>query len=157
MKKNKSLIKTQRKSLDLKLRAFSKALSMTPPKSGWIRAVRESIGMTTVQLAKRMGIQQSGATLLENRELTKKVSLDILQRAAHAMNCELVYAIVPKESLEQVVDLQAQKAAKKILQRTTHTMELEQQGAGVAETNLHLEELVMELKNNLDRRLWEIK
>jgi predicted DNA-binding mobile mystery protein A len=113
--------------------------------------------MTTVQLAKRMGIQQSGATLLENRELTKKVSLDILQRAAHAMNCELVYAIVPKESLEQVVDLQAQKAAKKILQRTTHTMELEQQGAGVAETNLHLEELVMELKNNLDRRLWEIK
>ena len=157
MKKNKALIKTQRKSLDEKIRLFATAKSAINPKAGWIRAIREAIGMTTVQLAERMGIQQSGVTLLEQREVAKKVSLETLQRAAQAMNCELVYAFVPKESLEQIVDEQATKSAREILKRTVHTMNLELQGAGQAETTLHHEELTAELKAKLDSRLWGTK
>ncbi|MGZ3744103.1 MAG: mobile mystery protein A [Pseudobdellovibrionaceae bacterium] len=154
MKKSKALVKTQRKSLDEKLHSFSQAKSTINPKSGGVRAIRDAIGMTTTQLAERMGIQQSGVTLLEQRESAKKVSLETLQRAARAMNCELVYALVPKESLEKIVDEQALKVAKEILARTTHTMDLELQQAGAAETALHQEELVRELKSKLDRRLW---
>lgn len=157
MKKSKALIKTQRTSLDEKLRAFSDTKGLINPKAGWVRAVREALGMTTAQLAERMGIQQSGVTLLEQREVAKKVSLETLQRAAHAMNCELVYALVPKDSLEKIVDDQAAKSAKEILKRTVHTMDLELQGAGQAETKLHHDELVTELKNKLDRRLWSYK
>jgi len=157
MKRNKALVKTQRKSLDEKLRAFTAAKSTINPKAGWIRAIREAIGMTTVQLAERMGIQQSGVTLLEQREATKKVSLETLQRAAQAMNCELVYAFIPRVSLEKIVDEQADKSAREILKRTVHTMSLELQGAGQAETALHHEELSAELKTKLDRRLWGSK
>lgn len=157
MKKNKALVKTQRKSLDEKLRAFAQTKSSLNPKAGWVRAIREAIGMTTAQLAERMGIQQSGVTLLEQREVTKKVSLEILQRAARAMNCELVYALVPKDSLENIVTVQAANSAREILKRTVHTMDLELQKAGEAETNLHYEELASELKNKLDRRLWGVK
>jgi predicted DNA-binding mobile mystery protein A len=157
MKKNKTLIKTQRKSLDEKLRNYALARKTINPKSGWVRAIREAIGMTTAQLAERIGIQQSGVTLLEQREITRKVSLETLQRVAQAMNCELVYALVPKENLEKIVDEQAAAAAKEILKRTIHTMNLELQGAGRAETVLHHEELAAELKNKLDRRLWGVK
>lgn len=157
MKTNKKLIKTQRKSLDEKLLAFVQARLVIRPKSGWVRAIREALGMTTSQLAHRMGIQQSGVTLLEKREINKKVTLETLERAAQAMNCELVYALVPKTTLEKIVDEQSQKAAQEILARTTHTMHLEQQGVSDAETRLHAEELATEIKNKLDSRLWGTK
>lgn len=157
MKQKKYLVKTQRRSLDEKLKVFSQAKIISIPKSGWVKAVRESLGMTSQQLAERMGIQQSGVILLEQREVDKKITLETLQRAAQAMGCELVYAVVPKESLEKIVDDQSKVIAKKILQGTLHTMELEQQGAGKAETDLHFEELASELKNKLDSRLWRIK
>lgn len=157
MKTNKALIKTQRKSLDEKLKAFLGTKGSPTPKAGWVRAIREALGMTTAQMAERMGIQQSGVTLLEQREASRTVSLETLQRAAHALNCELVYALVPKESLEKIVDEQATKSAKEILKRTLHTMDLEMQEAGAAETKLHHEELTTELKNKLDRRLWGTK
>lgn len=154
MKKNKSLIKTQRKSLDEKLRAFDAAKTLIPPKSGWIKPIREALGMTTQQLAKRMGIQQSGVSLLEKREASKKVSLETLQKAAQALGCDLVYALVPKNSLETIVDSQARESAKKILQRTSHSMGLEMQMVSSAEGQMHEEELVAEIKKSLDRRLW---
>lgn len=113
--------------------------------------------MTTAQLAERMGIQQSGVSLLEKREADGKVTLETIQRAARALNCELVYALVPKQSLEHVVDEQAARAAALLLRHTTHTMALEQQTAGEAETALHQAELATELKNKLDRRLWGTK
>ncbi len=154
MRTSKALIKTQRKSLDEKLKAFSKARAIVRPKSGWVRAIREALGMTTSQLAERMNIQQSGVTLLEQREVARTVTLETLQRAAHAMNCDLVYALVPKVTLEKIVDDQAQASAARLLKRTAHTMELELQKAGESETNLHEKELATELKNKLDRRLW---
>lgn len=154
MKTNKSLIKTQRKSIDQKLISFTAAKAVIRPKSGWVSAIRQALGMTTSQMAHRMGIQQSGVTLLEQREIDKKVTLETLERAARALNCELVYALVPRTNLENIVDEQAKKAAREILARTTHTMQLEQQSAGIAETHLHEEELIKDIKNKLDSRLW---
>lgn len=154
MKKSKALAKTQRKSLDEKLQSFHPTKTNPRPKSGWVKAIREALGMTTSQLAQRMGIQQSGVSLLEQREVSKKVSLETLERAAHAMNCELVYALVPKKSLEDIVNKQALYSAQLILSKTLHTMDLESQTAGKAETELHLQELSTEIKNKLDNRLW---
>lgn len=157
MKKSKALIKTQRKSLDEKLKAFRFARTVVRPKSGWIKAIRESLGMTSQQLAERMGIQQSGVILLEQREVDKKVTLETLERAAQALGCDLVYALVPKDSLEKSIDDQAQRVAKELFSKTLHTMDLEKQQVGKSETNLHLQELAAELKNKLDSRLWRGK
>lgn len=157
MRTNKTLVKTQRRSLDEKLKAFQKVRSVLIPKSGWIKAIRESLGMTSQQLAERMGIQQSGVIALERREVEKTISLETLQKAARAMGCELVYALVPQESLEKIVDEQAKASAARIFKSTLHTMRLEQQQVGNAETSLHLQELATELKNKLDNRLWRSK
>ncbi|MFN8790900.1 MAG: mobile mystery protein A [Bdellovibrionales bacterium] len=157
MKPNRALTKTQRRSLDEKLKAFSQARVQLRPKAGWIKALREALGMTTVQLADRMGIRQSGITLLEKRELEKTVTLETLERAARALNCELVYALVPLESLEKMVDEQARKSAREILSRTVHTMGLEQQPATEPITKMHEEELAHEIKTKMDRRLWGTK
>lgn len=155
MKKNKSLLRTQRKSLDLKLKSFLQCKKTPPPKAGWIRAIRESLGMTTAQLAQRMGIQQSGVTLLEQREAHKKVSLETLQKAAQALECELIYAFVPNESLEKIVQSQAHKAADAILKRASHSMDLEQQHPETELTALHRTEIINDLLTKMDRRLWE--
>lgn len=157
MKTSKALIKTQRRSLDEKLKAYHEAKHQPLPKSGWIRAIREALGMTSRQLAERMGIQQSGVILLERREVDKKASLEVLEKAARAMNCKFVYAFVPEESLEKVVDEQSQRAAAQILRSTLHTMSLELQNVAEPEKKLHLEELATELKNKLDSRLWSSK
>lgn len=157
MKISRKLTKTQRKSLDEKLSSFAIAKTVIRPKSGWIKAIRESLGMTTAQLAKRMGIQQSGVTLLEQRESLKTVSLETLERAAQSLNCRLIYALVPDESLEKIVDDQAHLAAQEILQHTLHTMALESQTVGQDESSLHLQELITEIKTKLDQRLWGTK
>lgn len=154
MKKSKSLLRTQRFSLDEKLKNFKLALGTSIPKSGWVKAVRESLGMTSAQLAERMGIRQSGVILMEQREVEKKVTLETLQRAAHAMECELVYALVPRESLEKIVDDQAKAAAQEFLKTTVHSMDLEKQKVNEPETRLHLEELSAEIKTKMDNRLW---
>lgn len=155
MRISRALLKTQRKSLDEKLKNFQSARQVVRPKSGWIQAIREALGMTTAQLAARMGIQQSGVTLLEKREVAKTVTLATLEKAAQAMNCELVYALVPKESLEAIVDKQAMISAREILKRVTHSMYLEKQDAGNPETKLLHEELALELKTKMDKRLWD--
>lgn len=157
MRTNKILAKTQRRSLDEKLKAFRQTRTVINPKAGWIKAIREALGMTSQQLADRMGIQQSGVILLEQREVEKKVTLETLQRAAQAMGCELVYALVPHESLEKIVDEQAKLTAQRLLQSTLHTMELEEQTVGKGEADLHLQELAADLKNKLDSRLWRKK
>ena len=157
MKRSKALIKTQRKSLDEKLVAFSNVKAIANPKAGWVRAIREALGMTTSQLAQRMKIQQSGVTLLEQREAEGKVTLETLNRAARAMNCELVYALVPTESLEKIVDEQSIKAAQQLLRRAMHTMALELQQVGNPETEMHEKDLAAEIKTKLDRRLWDKK
>lgn len=154
MKINKTLMKTQRRNLDEKLKAFAGTRTVLNPKSGWIKAIREALGMTSQQLAERMGIRQSGVIAVERREVEKTVTLETLQKAARALNCELVYALVPQESLEKIVDEQARISAVQILRSTQHTMKLEEQEVSSLLTSLHLEELAMELKSKLDNRLW---
>ncbi len=155
MKKSKALIKTQRRSLDRKLKLFNDLLTSSPPRTGWIKAIRESLGMTSSQLASRMGIQQSGVILLEQREIQKKVSLETLERAAQALQCKLVYALIPEESLEKTLQYQAELVSEKIFKRTLHTMDLEMQKSNREETELHRQELITSLIDKLDKRLWD--
>ncbi|MFM8648094.1 MAG: helix-turn-helix domain-containing protein, partial [Methylocystis sp.] len=80
-----------RKNLDRRLTALRAEPLITPP-SGWIKAIRESLGMTAEQLARRMGVVQSRVSTLEKAECSGTPSLKSLRQAAEAMNCTLVYA-----------------------------------------------------------------
>jgi predicted DNA-binding mobile mystery protein A len=127
MKLNKRSLHQQRKQLDQKLNAW-KSVSKTPrPRHGWAKAIRESIGMSSRQLAARLSTDNAAVLRLEKRESENKVTLEILDRAAAALGCRLVYAIIPPESLESLVDRQAIEAARDLLQSVSHSMKLENQ------------------------------
>lgn len=154
MKTNKKTLTLQRRSLDQKLKV-EPLQSIPMPRRGWIKAIRESLMMTSAQLAERMGIAQTVVTNMENREVKKTVTLETLERAARAMNCRLVYAIVPLDgSLEKTLDRQAVAAAQKIAKPITHSMSLENQSVEAAETQAQIEDLAHELKLKGDHRIW---
>ena len=98
------------------------------PPHGWIKAIRDALGMSMAQLARRMGISQPGIVRLEQCEAAGRIKLETLQRAAAALNCRLVYALVPIEPLETMVHDRARAIAMRDLAAIEHTMRLENQG-----------------------------
>lgn len=74
------------------------------PARGWVRSVREALGLSQHDLAERLGVNQTTVRRLERSELDRVAQLSTLQRAAEAMDCDLVYALVPRESLQGIVE-----------------------------------------------------
>ncbi len=97
------------------------------PQPGWVATIRQSLGMTRRDLARRMHVAESTVARLEASECASTIQLDTLQRAAEAMDCELHYVLVPRRPLEDMVIEQARKRAAALLSRATHTMLLEDQ------------------------------
>jgi len=144
-----------RKHLDRRLTPLRLSEALARPPRGWVRAIRDALGMTTRQLAKRIGISQSGVVGLEKGEVQGSVSLVTLQQAAEALNCTLVYALVPNTSLEEMVRDRAQQVATDQLARIPHTIRLEDQGLAPSELAAQHERLVQELLKGAPRRLWD--
>ena len=125
------------------------------PQRGWVKAIREALGMTTTQLAARLGVNQSRIVRLESAEAKKGITLESLERAAHALDCQLVYALVPRKSLSDIVNEQARKVAKARLVTTKHTMALEAQSVTEADNKEQLERLAKALAEKSPSSLWD--
>ena len=131
-----------------------KGTALEEPHGGWIRTIRNSLGMTTTQLAKRIGISQSALTLHEKREKTGSIKIQTLRKIATALNCKLAYSFVPNENLERFIERKAMEKALEILKTIEHTMALENQSISKNESHHQLQELIKELKNN-PKKIWE--
>ena len=119
---------TSASQLDRKFREIRRFLSLAQrPSQGWIRAIRSALGMTTGQLARRMGVEQPRITELELAEKAGKITLKSLERAAEAMGCRVVYVLVPKRPLTEVLKERAARAADARLASVGQTMRLEAQ------------------------------
>ena len=157
MKTNKKSLISQRTLVEKKLRAWTALRTDNVPPSGWIKAVRGALGMNTRQLAERVGVEQSNITRLEEREPSGKVTLERLAKAADAMNCRLIYAIVPNDrysDLEAIIDERAKDLAQQLVRTTEHSMRLEQQGASDADLTKEVDSLANQLKSQMDSRIW---
>lgn len=95
-----------RRALETRVAGLGERIGI-PPGGGWVRAVREALGMSSYQLARRMGVSQTRIIQFERKEVDGSIRLASLQRAAEAMQCAFVYAIVPKEPFEDIVLRQA--------------------------------------------------
>ena len=115
-----------RKQLERRL-APLRDLALAAPPKGWIKAIRESLGMTARQLAARMGVAPSRIPAIEKAEGTGATTLRTLRQAAGAMNCAFVYAFVPIEPLDDMLRERALQKARKDVTRLDHTMRLENQ------------------------------
>ena len=120
-----------RRQLDARLQSIPRDPS---PKEGWIHAVRQALGMTMAQLGKRLGISAPGVAELENRESRGAISLSKLRAAADALGCDVTIAFVPRIPLEQMVKKQATVKALEERRQLMHTMRLEDQDEGVAQS-----------------------
>ena len=96
--KKARLAAQSRSQLDERFRELGPAKRYTPPVRGWIKALREALGMSTAQLAKRLGIKQPSLVALEQSEAKGTIELATLRRVAEALDCTLVYALVPKQT-----------------------------------------------------------
>jgi predicted DNA-binding mobile mystery protein A len=97
-----------------------------PPK-GWVRAIRDALGMTTAQLGRRLGVSQPRVVEIEQGEVSGSLTLHTLQRAAEALGCRLVYTLIPERPLEETVRQRAEQLAQEKLTAVEQTMRLEDQ------------------------------
>ena len=141
--------------LDETLARFAGLKSVRPPK-GWIRAVREALGMSGRQFAARLGVSPQRVTVLEREEVVGGISLKTLRQAAEALDCEVVYALVPRTSLQQTVHRQAEQVAAVRLAQVAHSMVLEAQELPAEEQRRALQSKVDELTDELPKNLWDV-
>jgi predicted DNA-binding mobile mystery protein A len=127
-----------------------------PPK-GWIRAIRDALGMTTAQLAKRLGVSQPRIVELEQSEVSGRVTLHTLQRAAEALGCRVVYALVPEEPLAETVRTRAEAVAQRRLASVQQTMRLENQSVRDKEASDRLRNQLIDELLRRPARLWDDK
>jgi len=145
-----------RKQLDQKLESFSVITKSQPPVRGWIRAIRDALGMTGEQLARRIGVQKQRVAALEKGEIAGTATINSVKKAAEAMDCVFVYALVPRDSLEANVERQALKYAEKIHTAIQHSMVLEQQGLTPYENRQGIEANTAKFVRETPKDIWEI-
>ena len=122
------------------------------PAGGWIRALRDALGMTAEQLGERMGVSQPTVQGLEASEAEDTIQLKTLRRAAEALGCELVYALVPKDSLQATYEQAARAVARRELSQISHSMALEDQAVDDLDED---ERLRRYIETELDpREIW---
>jgi len=143
----------QREALDGVLRSLFK-LEIPKPKGGWVKAIRTSLGMRVGQLGRRAKLDPTTITRLEQNEEKGTLTLQSLERLAKALDCELVYALVPRKSLDEIVKERAEKVLKKERTATKTTMELESQGS-TQHVSIRDDLLTALVSSKLDKRLWE--
>ncbi len=144
-----------RKHLDDRLTRLRDAPGLARPSRGWVRAIRDALGMTTSQLARRLGVDQSRITKLERAEIEGSVTLRTLRQAAEGLGCTVVYSFVPTTSLEDMVRARADDIADRDLARVDHTMRLENQALTPRDLRQERERLVATLLSGNPRRLWD--
>ncbi len=138
-----------RRALDQILAPHRENTTTAPPR-GWVRALRDALGMTSSQLADRMGISRQAVNQLERSEAEGTITLQTLRRAAEALGCRVEYVLVPDEPLEDRVQQRALQLAREMLAGVEHTMALE---AEQVELDHRLTELAEEIAER--RGLWQ--
>ena len=103
--------------------------------------------MPRAELARRVRVSGAAIANLERSEAAGSIRLDSLRRVAEALDCVLVYALVPNSSLEDTVDRRARIVAQRQVGQAQHSMLLEDQ-RGADEEVEHLVERVAEQAKN---------
>lgn len=147
--------KIARQGLETRLRTIRKlAPSLAPPRGGWIKAVRTALGMSGRQFATRLGVSPPTANGIERSESESTVTLATLHRAAAALDCTLVYALIPNSDLETTVQLRARIVARERLRRVSNTMALESQEVPGAVSEREVTQLAEEILARQPLALW---
>jgi len=142
--------------LDRKLLPFIEAEKVQVPDQGWIFSLRKTLNMTLEQLGRKLKITRQGVKRIEKSEASGTISINLLREAGRAMDMRLVYGFVPNHgSISNLIDAKSYELAKRIVQRTDHTMLLEDQATEKEHLKIAIEELAAQIKREMRRSLWD--
>jgi predicted DNA-binding mobile mystery protein A len=134
--------------------AYSDLTNRRPPPRGWLKAIRESLGLTERQQAERLGITGSTLHKSELAEAEERITLGQLRKLADGLDCQLVYALVPRTPLTQVVEDRARSIALQEVGEVAHTMSLEDQRPATDRLRKQVEQRTAELLRGRWSDLW---
>ncbi len=138
-----------RSNLDRRFKQLGAVRRYARPVRGWIKAIREALGMTTAQLGKRLGVKQPTVVAMEQSEVKGSIELATLRRVAEALDCTLVYALVPNQPLEAMVRGRARIFSRRRRAAVEHSMLLEDQAVPAKDNKKRLDEIVRETNPRL--------
>jgi predicted DNA-binding mobile mystery protein A len=153
-KKMKRKTRLIREQLEKTLQKFEPLREVSPPVKGWIRAIRDALGMNGRQFADRLGEHRSRTKQIEQQELTQSLTIKTMQKTAEALDCIFVYGLIPRTSLEETIRNRAREVATRYIARASQTMALEDQALSTKENRKVLSEKVDELVDTLPSSLW---
>lgn len=145
-----------RKNLEKRLSAL-RDIEFARPRGGWIRAIRDALGISSRQLASKMDVAQSRIIALEKAEGTGSTTLKSLREAAAALDCELVYAFIPTRPLDDVIRDRARTKAHAQYTDVAQGMLLENQSLTASQMKEEIDRLTKEILAEPIRHLWEDK
>ena len=145
--------KTMRQMLDARVLKFDDFGKSTVPAHGWLKAIRLALAIPSRYTARKLGITARAFRQLELNEARGAISLNTLKRAADAMDCDVVYTLVPRlGSFEEILKHQAHRTAEALVGPVAHSMSMEGQSTGT--TPEAVEELATEFTAMPTAALW---
>ena len=124
------------------------------PRIGWIASVRQALGMSKTQLAKRIDITRPSLDELESNEFKETITLASLRKVADALGCDVQYVLVPRKPLEQMIAERALKKASTKLGRVNQSQALEASALEAASLSGAVVDLAKEYEVNRPADLW---
>jgi len=150
--KTSRLAAQSRSRLDQRFQEMGPPARFAQPVRGWIRAIRDALGMSAAQLAKRLGVRQPSIVALEQSEVKGTIELATLRRVAEALDCTLIYALVPNQPLEETIRERARLFWRRRREPVEHSMTLEDQKVAPQDVERLLDEI---LRETSPRKFWE--
>ena len=152
-------MKTQKlilEQVDRKIDQLRKVEELTIPSSGWVKAIRQSLGMSLRQLGLKLGITAQSVKEIEEREINETISVKVLKQFAHSLNMKFVYGFIPQDkSLEAMIESKAIEIATSIVSRTSISMKLEDQENSAERIKKAIDEKASEIKLEMPKYLWD--
>ena len=146
----------QIQQLNTKMLAYASLQKVAPPPTGWIKAIRNAIGMSMLQLGNRLSITKQSVQDIERREKDGSITIKALREAARAVDMQLIYGFVPNDgSLELLIERKAKELATQIVMRTNNTMKLEDQENTKQLIEKAIQERTTIIKTEMPKTLWD--
>ncbi|NLD46312.1 MAG: mobile mystery protein A [Clostridiaceae bacterium] len=147
--------KLNREQIDKKLVPLKEFTKHGLSSIGWIKTIREALGMTSSDLASRVGVNQSRIIHMEKSEIEGNIKISTMKKIADALDMDFVYGFVPRTSLNEMVREQARKIASQKMQRLDHTMRLELQELSSEEKEKALEDMTNKILIGEPKDFWK--
>jgi predicted DNA-binding mobile mystery protein A len=150
---NQSLLLQQ---LNSKMQHFVLLREIITPPTGWIKAIRSTLGISMQQLGNKLKISRQAVLDMERREKDGAITIKSLREIGLAMDLQLVYGFVPIDgSLDALIEKKANEIATQIVMRTANTMQLEDQSNSKERIAAAIKERATAIKQEMPKILWD--